>query len=89
MKSGIHIELMSDLLEELTVILPIIWWLQELDKMSASKQAAQYDTERFNLRNINDVEAKIIWLKSQICLQLWKTWMVVVVVVIMWTSVRL
>jgi hypothetical protein len=35
--------------------------------------------ERFDLKMLNDVEVKRTGLKSQIGLQLWKTWMVVVV----------
>jgi hypothetical protein len=34
-----------------------------------------FDTERFNLGKLNDVEVNGIRLKLQVDLQLWKTWM--------------
>jgi len=45
------------------------------ERLSVSKQAAQkFDMDRFNLRNLNDVEIKEEYgVKSQIRLQLWKT----------------
>jgi hypothetical protein len=44
----------SDLLEELTLIMSTIWWLQKLGRLLVSKLATQvFDMERFNLRNLN------------------------------------
>jgi len=39
--------------------------------------------ERFNLKKLSDVEVNTIRLKSEIGLQLWKTWMMI------WTSTDL
>jgi hypothetical protein len=39
--------------------------------------------ERFNLKKVNDVEINSIRVEFQICLHLWITWVVVVVVVVM------
>jgi hypothetical protein len=48
---------MSDLVEELIVLLTTVWWLQKL--RSLNRRAAQkFDMERFNLKNLNDVEVK-------------------------------
>jgi predicted glutamine amidotransferase len=50
---------MSNLSDELAVILIIIWQLQKLDRLSVSKQAAKtFDMERYNLKNLNNVEVK-------------------------------
>jgi hypothetical protein len=50
---------MFDLLEDLTVILTIIWCLQKLERLSVSKQTVQtFDMERFKLKKLNDVEVK-------------------------------
>jgi hypothetical protein len=60
----------SDLLEDLTVILIIISWLLELerDRLSVSKRALlTLDLKRFNLKKLNDVEVQEQYrLKSQI-----------------------
>jgi hypothetical protein len=48
----------SYLLEELTLILTTVL-LQKLDRLSVSRRAAQnYDTEKCNVKNLNDVEVK-------------------------------
>ena len=36
-----------------------IWWLQSLEILVVSKQAAQkFDVERFNLRKLNELEVR-------------------------------
>jgi hypothetical protein len=55
------------------------------ERLSVSKRAAQkFDIERFNLKNINDVEAKEEYqVKPQIGSQHCKSWMIT------WTSTGL
>jgi hypothetical protein len=50
----------SALLEEVTVILTIIWWLLKLNRrLLVSKQRAQkFDMERFNLKKLNDAAVR-------------------------------
>jgi len=51
---------MSDLSEELTVILTIIWWLQKLERETVSMQMSSTEVCMgwFNLKKLNDVEVK-------------------------------
>jgi hypothetical protein len=46
---------MSDLSEELTLILAIVWWLQNSVRKRVSQKVGM---ERFNLKKLNDVEVK-------------------------------
>jgi hypothetical protein len=44
----------------------------------------KFDMETFNLKKLNDVEVNSVKLKSEIGMQLWKTWMMMI-----WTSIGL
>jgi hypothetical protein len=51
--------MMSDLIEELTVLLAIIWWMGKLEILSVSKWTAQkFNMKKFSFKNLNDVTAK-------------------------------
>jgi hypothetical protein len=47
------------------VILTTIWWLQK------------FDLERFNLKQLHNVDVKDIKLKSKKDGHLWKSWMII------------
>jgi len=50
---------MSDFLEELTVILTIVWWLRKLDKdCQKVNEHCKFWYGIFNLRKVNGVEIK-------------------------------
>jgi hypothetical protein len=67
-----------DLIKELAVRLQTIWWLKNLDRLSVSKTAIhKFGMERSDVKKLNDAKLRNgIRLKSQTGLQLWKTWMI-------------
>jgi hypothetical protein len=70
----------------------IIWWLQKLDRLLVCKEAAwKFDTERLISRGwLIQKSRNSMRLKYQIVLQVWKIWMMIMVMIMMkWTSVWL
>jgi hypothetical protein len=66
---------MHEVSGELIVILITIWWLQKLERLAVSKQAAQrFDEEIFSLKKLNELEVrKQYQIKISESLQLWRT----------------
>ena len=57
LRDGIHLCLMTDISEELNVVLISIWWLQ-IFRETLSVAVMKFDTERFDLKKLRNVGVK-------------------------------